>query len=178
MTSLSHPELTYLNTTPNLPGFKLRMTNGNTAGHKMYSMMLKNIIPCIKDANGNILDTVDVVAHSFGFAYAQGMIEALRSHNVKVKRYYIIAAENACSGTIDEASFEEIWQYGSNEQKDPLIIQDGVAPQCPPVGLSPSRRAYIPSSAKLGFLDCHFVENFAWIFNQQVGVAGYVSKRK
>ena len=39
------------------------------------------------------------------------------------------------------------------------------------------KRAYIPATAPKGFLDCHWVYNYDWIFDLQLGRDGYVKKR-
>jgi hypothetical protein len=108
------------------------------------------------------------------------MIETLRQAQCKVSRYYILAPENACSGNVDANSFEEIWQYGTNEINDPPKTKDGVAPQCAVTGLPSFKRAFIPETEKRDFLNSHYICNYHWIFNKLLYEAdkGYVSKRK
>jgi hypothetical protein len=43
------------------------------------------------DNQGNILDKVDIVCHSMGFAYASGIIEVLKSAKIPLGRFYIVA---------------------------------------------------------------------------------------
>jgi hypothetical protein len=75
-----------------------------------------------------------------------------------------------------------VWQYGSDESKDPRWLQDGIAPQCRIEGLDDiqykSGRAYIPSGTKQGFYDSHKIGNYDWIFNLKNTHEGYVKPRK
>ncbi len=127
---------------------------------------------------------LDIVAHSMGFAYAQGMIEKLKNSIYKDKinwtDYYIIAAENACSGTLDGVwANAQVWQYGSNlgqKGADPIYEQDGVAPQCAVGGIG-NRRAFIPATIEKDFLKSHKIEYYPWIFKIVYGKEGYVKKR-
>ncbi len=113
-----------------------------------------------------------------GFAYAQGMIEVLRNASVKITRYYIIAPENGCTGQVVASTFDEIWQYGTDEAQDPPKQRDGVAPQCKVQGLTINQRAFIPSGEPKNFLDCHYINNYNWIFSKIIkGQIGYVSKK-
>lgn len=126
-----------------------------------------------------VLDTIDVVCHSMGFAYSLGMIEELQKAKIKIGRYYIIAPENACSGTIPQ-NIEEAWQYGSDEVNHSISKQDGIAPQCGAIGIG-TNRVYIPiedPEIPVGFIDCHLTKNYTWIFKKiKNGKAGYVKRR-
>jgi hypothetical protein len=79
-----------------------------------------------------------------------------------------------CSGSVNLADFEEVWQYGSNEVKDTMWEQDGVAPQCA-VGNLDKKRIYIPPQVKKGFVESHTIGNYGWIFKQEKD--GSVKKR-
>ncbi len=76
-----------------------------------------------------------------GFAYAQGMIEVFKQLHFKIGSYYILAPENAGSGSITLTDFKgDVWQYGSNDNPvsnggDLMWLLDGVAPQCKAGGL-------------------------------------------
>ena len=81
---------------------------------------------------------------------------------------------------------EEVWQYGSNEDKDPLWEQDGVAPQCPVQGLTMDQtnpkygRINIPNDwDNRDFIGAHLIENYTWIFKRITNPksSGYVKKR-
>jgi hypothetical protein len=163
-----------LSTVPNPAGFATRQSYGKVAAQDFVTKMNAGTIKFNKNT-----DTLDVVAHSMGFAYAQGMIETLRQAGVKIKRYYIIAPENGCTGTIDFNSFDEVWQYGTDESNTPLTKQDGVAPQCAVNGIR-QNRAYIPSDGAVprGFLASHMIANYGWIFTRNNGEKGYVTPRK
>ena len=72
-------------------------------------------------------------------------------------------------GHYDERG-DEIWQYGSDEEKmknngTPWLL-DGVAPQCPIHGIS-TNRAFIPDDMPQGFVESHTIKNYEWIFTQE-----------
>ena len=124
-------------------------------------------------------DSLDIVCHSMGFAYAQGMISVLKPAHIKLGRYYIIAPENACSGSVNQGDFEVVWQYGCNNNPggDPKWCQDGIAPQCAVVNLE-NNRVYIPIGELKGFKASHSIENYGWIFKINITTdPGYVKKR-
>ena len=169
-----NPNCVLLNETPNIDGFDTRKKNGRTAGAIFVSKMQELGI-----ANG---DTLDIVCHSMGFAYAQGMIEVIKQYypNVHFGGYYIIAPENACTGTVNIFDWDEIWQYGSDEEKmknngTPWLL-DGVAPQCPIHGID-THRAFIPDDVPQGFVESHLIKNYKWIFITKQGKEGYVTPR-
>lgn len=168
-----------LNTKKNTIGFETRKNNGTIAASDLIKKINTGEISFDKQN-----EELDIVAHSMGFAYAQGMIEHLRKEGIKIKRYYIIAPENACSGGVDAGSFDEVWQYGSNlgeADQDPIWEQDGVAPQCAVGGLSDNNRVFIPKDWKpKGFVESHAISNYKWIFTKIIDplAKGYVSKRK
>lgn len=149
----------------------------------------------LKITNGDIVfnkatDTLDIVCHSFGFAYAQGMIEIFKLHNFTLGSYYILAPENACSGSVDLTNFKgNVWQYGSNLGMtntnipiDPVWEQDGVAPQCDVgnINSNSNKAGRIGTPPNPGFSKCftesHYIKNFGWIFNITTP-KGYVKKR-
>ncbi|MDQ6481854.1 hypothetical protein [Dyadobacter sp. LHD-138] len=149
-------------------------------------------------SNGTETITIDVVAHSMGFAYAQGMIDVVRNStikaNIKWSGYYILAPENGSAGDVKDLPFEEIWQYGSDLNQpgaDPMWLQDGVAPQVAvgginnlPSGNTKGGRAFTPKNQNIpkGFVESHSIGNYGWIFSIQPGLQnnlsnGYVSPR-
>jgi hypothetical protein len=136
-----------LNTTPNIDGFNKRTAQGTIAGQTLLTTMQadENIN---KNSNGEIIDTLDIVCHSMGYAYALGMIEALDG-KVPFGRLYIIAPENAGSGGTDWTKFTEVWQYGTDEKNEPIEKQDGVAPQTNAMDLPDGRRIYIPTDGSI-----------------------------
>lgn len=167
------PECVILNTTPNKSGFDARMYNGRVAGALFVDYLRKLGVAAS--------DTLDVVCHSMGFAYAQGLLEEIKRSNLDISLggYYIIAPENACSGTVNPSEWAEIWQYGTDENNTPKWLQDGVAPQCPIMGIPDSKRAYIPEDAPQGFVESHLIKNFEWIFEKLTkNEKGYVLPRK
>jgi hypothetical protein len=176
--SLNPAQTTFLNIVPNVSGFTVRYNYGKVAGADMLSKINNGSIKFNKAS-----DTLDIVAHSMGFAYAQGMLEVLHNNGIKFGRYYILAPENACSGNVQLNWFTEVWQYGTDEKNTPLKKQDGVAPQCKVLGLpdiSGNRfgRVFIPANVQQDFLHSHFINNYHWIFSQQTqGKPGYVRPR-
>jgi len=127
-----------------------------------------------------ITDTLDIVAHSFGYAYALGMVEA-KGDDLPRGRFYIIAPENASAGKVNPMDWQQVWQYGSDEN-DPLEKQDGVAPQTKISGLEEiehkSGRAYIPDNEPKGFVTSHLIKNYVWIFTLGENDAGFLKPRK
>jgi hypothetical protein len=125
---------------------------------------------------------IDIVAHSMGFAYALGMTEFLKTkilpdaNGYYFGRFYILAPENACSAPpFNLSDFEEIWQYGSNEEVDIDYRQDGIAPQCAVPGLSWNSNKYgrVPFQGKSehrNFLDAHYGENYDWVVTRLRGL--------
>jgi hypothetical protein len=179
------PSLLKLHTTSNSQGFAERRANGNKAGQDLIIKINNGIIKF--DVSK---DTIDIVCHSFGYAYALGIIDALKAsgQNYKFGRFYGVAPENACSGSADFNSFEEVWQYGSNEGSDKVWEQDGVAPQCEILGFSSisssvkHARVYFPDKLNpKTFLDCHYIDNYYWLFSisyDKNTPNGYVKPRK
>ncbi len=84
-----------LNTTPNADGFMIRYNNGKIAGQNLLNDIQNGKIK-VNTAGGKVTDSLDIVAHSMGFAYAQGMIEVLKG-KIPLAGYYIIDPENAGS---------------------------------------------------------------------------------
>jgi len=183
-----NPLVFKLNTAPNNEGFQARRDAGKDCG--------QDIIAKIK--NGTIdfdpaRDSIDIVSHSMGHAYAVGIIEALKASSLKLKfgRFYILAPENACStnGAFDLGIFEEVWQYGSNEHLPTKVWeQDGIAPQCPVPGINDPTaypntkhgRIHFPQDLDpKSFLDCHVIVSYYWLFSRlNKDDKGYVFPRK
>ncbi|MBK9285263.1 MAG: hypothetical protein IPM51_13260 [Sphingobacteriaceae bacterium] len=176
----------YLHTKENISGFKIREASGAIAASNLISKINTGDIIFNKEK-----DTVDVVAHSMGYAYSVGLIKMLKIAGFKFGRYYILAPENACSGGVELNMFTEVWQYGSNlgmQNEDPPWLQDGVAPQCNVQGIGlnlpgfSSKRIEIPREVETkSYLGSHSIGNYYWIFNIKnvAGTqgAGYVKKR-
>lgn len=158
----------------NEDGFNERRENGRIAGRNLHQFL--NEIPSKSDN-----DTLFIVAHSMGFAYALGIIDEMRGR-INFGGFYIIAAENAESGAVKEEEWQEIWQYGSDfeahKESAPCLL-DGIAPQSKVDGLSPRNRVYIPDKlySKMGFFDSHFIGHYTWIFDIPDGEPGFVQQR-
>ena len=166
------PECVILNDKPNVEGYDIRSRNGRQAGARFVTKL--------KEIGVAASDTLDIVCHSFGFAYAQGMIEVIRETypDIHLGGYYIIAPENACTGTVNPNEWDQIWQYGTDEQNTDKWMRDGVATQCPIRNIG-ANRAFIPTTEPQGFLESHFISNYGWIFNTlNMGQDGYVKPRK
>ena len=158
----------------NKSGFYLRRENGRIAGNNLLQLL--NEVP-----NRSDNDTLFIVAHSMGYAYALGMIESMRGR-INFGEFYIIAPENAESGLVDRTEWQQIWQYGCNHAELAPIapcMLDGVAPQSKAKGLSDSQRVYIPQTyyRRHGFFDSHFIGFYTWIFDIPDGKPGYMGQR-
>jgi hypothetical protein len=173
----------FLHTIPNKSGFEWRRSRGAIAAADLLRKINSGYILFNKQT-----DSVDVVAHSMGYAYAVGMVEVLQKANIKFGRFYAVAPENACSGGLDWTYFTDVWQYGSDlgqPNADPFWDQDGVAPQCGAYKIDklPSSvkggRVFIPKGFKpKGYLESHTIKNYGWIFTDQTeGKSGYVKPR-
>ena len=159
---------------PNKKGFIERRDNGKIAGRNLLQLL--NEIPSKSDN-----DTLFIVAHSMGYAYALGIIEEMRG-NINFGGFYIIAAENAETGKVREDEWKEIWQFGSDfeaHKKSAPCLLDGIAPQTKAAGLSPRNRIYIPEEYynRMGFFDSHFVGHYTWIFDIPKDAPGYIEQR-
>jgi hypothetical protein len=158
----------------NKKGFKLRRENGRVAAQNL--LMMCNEIP-----NKSSNDTLYIVAHSMGYAYALGMIEELRG-KVHFGGFYIIAPENAEEGSVKSEEWKEVWQYGSRlskKSKDAPCLQDGIAPQTGVGGLGESHRIYIPNQLykRKGFFDSHFIGYYSWILDLDHLEKGSIKQR-
>ncbi len=161
-------------TRPNKSGFWKRRMNGRIAGRNIYQML--NELP-----NSSENDTLYIVAHSMGYAYALGIIDELRG-KIRFGDIYILAPENAASGSVHLNEWEQVWQYGSNfdgKKHDAPCLLDGVAPQFKAGGISEDNRIYIPRQfyTRKGFFDSHFIGYYTWIFDIPKGSAGYIPQR-
>jgi hypothetical protein len=160
-----------LNTKPNTGGFHERLNEGIIAG--------RNLLKRLQEDGFDNNDTLDIVCHSMGFAYALGIIGELgkAKPNIKFGGFYIIAPENPSTGRVFPNNFMQVWHYGSNENEHPIHKQDGVAPQSPIQNLE-NNRAFIPNNVKQGFVTSHSIGNYQWIFSLKNGDKGYVMLRK
>lgn len=157
-----------LATKSNKRGFRIRENSGRIAGRNLFQLL--NELP-----NTSKNDTLYIVAHSMGFAYAQGLIKQMEG-KIQLGGYYIIAPENAKAGRVKSSKWQEIWQYGSNlgqAKQDAPCLQDGVAPQSGVRGLPLKNRLFIPAERykTKGYFDSHFIGWYTWILeipqNQQ-----------
>ncbi len=162
------------NLKPNKKGFNERKTNGKIAGRNLNQIF--NELP-----NSSSNDTLYIVAHSMGYAYALGIIDELRG-KINFGGLYIIAPENASAGKVNKDEWQEVWQYGddfeSEKVKSPCLI-DGVAPQTKVGGLSAENRIFIPKEkySIKGFYDSHFIGYYTWIFKIEDDSKGYIRQR-
>jgi hypothetical protein len=168
-----------LNSEGNNEGFDERQQRGQLAGLAFLDAR------CSEPQCAKTRDTLDIVCHSMGYAYALGLIETVKD-KVVLGKIYILAPENACYKGADWSEFEEVWQYGSNldqEDPDPVREQDGIAPQCGVKGLDklpPARagRAFIPRDwPNKNFVDSHMIYSYDWIFDRIAeGQPGYIHR--
>jgi hypothetical protein len=164
----------HLEMNPNKEGFNVRKNNGRVAGRNLLQ-----IINAVPGYSKN--DTIFVVAHSMGFAYAQGMLEVLKG-KINFGGYYIIAPENGNSGVVEPNLWQEIWQYGCNfddKYPDAPCLQDGIAPQYQVKGLPMNKRVYIPRKfyERKGYYDSHFIGYYTWVLDIPEEKKGYVTRK-
>lgn len=158
----------------NRKGFKTRWVNGKIAGKNLLQVL--NEIP-----NKSENDTLIIVAHSMGFAYAQGLIESVK-HKINLGEYYIIAPENAESGNVEFRNWKTVFQYGCNNgyffHHAPCML-DGIAPQSKVSGLPKKNRIFIPKQYynRFGFFDSHFIGYYTWIFDLKKNENGCILQR-
>jgi hypothetical protein len=179
LVQLFNPKKSYwiLNQKPNKNGFQKRRDAGRMAGKAFLTEIYTF------SSSPETKDTVDIVCHSMGYAYALGFIDEIRDR-VIFGNMYIIAPENGKVGGTDWNLFHEVWQYGSNLDQpnpDPVYEQDGIAPQSQVFGLDSLEsnrggRAFIPADWKpKNFIDSHMLPFYHWIFERiQPGEVGYV----
>jgi len=161
------------NDEPNEEGFQARYDNGKRCGERFLDDYLKT----------PMLDTVDIVCHSMGYAYALGFIEMVAPHMVLGKAL-ILAPESPGVRGMDWNKFQEVWQYGSDRFEkgaDITCRQDGVAPQCAIAGidkLEPGKggRLFIPKGAKKGFIRSHHLSYWDWFYGIEKGERGWFGK--
>lgn len=167
-----------LNDAPNAQGFAQRVANGRICGDSLL-----RLIQGTPYSTSAMLDTVDIVCHSMGYAYALGVIDALQG-KVVFGKMLILAPESPTFAGRDWSMFEEVWQYGSQRTgpgADAIWRQDGIAPQNPVLGiesLPPGRggRVYIPKHAPHGFVKSHHLSWYQWVFDIQPDDWGYFGR--
>lgn len=165
--------LSLLATSPNYDGFDLRYQHGRLAG--------KNLLQVLNEApNYSKNDTLFIVSHSMGHAYAMGMCAELRG-KIQFGECFILAPENAIGKYFDAHSWVAAWQYGAvrtGKHKHAPCQQDGVAAQSLVKGLPLNHRIPFPRSLEnqMGFFDSHFIGYYTWIFDIPKGHPGYVTQ--
>jgi hypothetical protein len=157
----------------NKEGFNVRRKHGRIAGRNLYQLL--NEVP---GNSGN--DTLYIVAHSMGYAYSLGMVDALKD-KCKLGEFYILAPENAEAGKVIQSDWKAVFQYGSvpkGKNKQAPCLQDGVAPQTRAKGLSAQNRLTFPEShyKKMGFTGSHFIGFYDWVFEIPQGEKGAIKQ--
>ncbi len=159
---------------PNKKGFNTRRENGRIAGKNLLQML--NEIP-----NKSKNDTINIIAHSMGYAYALGIIDELKG-NINLGEFYIISPENPESGAVNISDWTQVYQYGCDHNKykytAPCML-DGIAPQKRTNGLPKSNHIFIPEKyyKRHGFYDSHFIGYYTWIFDLKPTEPGYIRQR-
>ncbi|MBM3184975.1 MAG: hypothetical protein FJZ67_01625 [Bacteroidetes bacterium] len=162
-----------LATKSNKSGFMKRRKSGRVAGTNL-KMLLNELPNCSEN------DTLFIVSHSMGYAYALGMIQELRG-KINFGGFYIMAPENAGVGKTFINEWKEVWQYGANfepKRRNAPCLQDGVAVQVKAKGLKEDNRVFFPfeKERQMGFFKSHFVGYYTWIFDIPKGKKGSVTK--
>jgi hypothetical protein len=161
------------NDEPNEQGFQVRYDNGKRCGENFIDRYWTHYVP----------DTLDIVCHSMGYAYALGFIETVSPY-VVLGKILILAPESPGVRGMDWNKFQEVWQYGSDRFEkgaDITCRQDGIAPQCAVVGikkLEPGKggRLFIPKGAKKGFVRSHHLSYWDWFYGIRKGDRGWFGK--
>ncbi|MFM7725322.1 MAG: hypothetical protein ACKO7B_01350, partial [Flavobacteriales bacterium] len=161
------------NDEPNEEGFQMRYENGKRCGERFLGDYVYSYMP----------DTLDVVCHSMGYAYALGFLEVVKQQ-VVLGKILIMAPESPGVRGMDWNGFQEVWQYGSDRfEEDALVTcrQDGIAPQCAVSGiekLEPGKggRLFIPKGAKLGFIRSHHLSYWEWFYWIKKGDRGWFGR--
>jgi hypothetical protein len=157
----------------NEEGFQLRYENGRRCGERFLGDFVQS----------HKLDTLDMVCHSMGYAYALGFLEVVNPRIV-LGKILIMAPESPGLRGMDWNLFHEVWQYGSNRfEEDALVTcrQDGIAPQCAVLGLEalqPEKggRLFIPKGAKMGFVRSHHLRYWDWLYWIKKGDRGWFGR--
>lgn len=166
-----------LNDAPNSRGFYQRFSNGVVCGEEFLNYVDEH------DADKTIPDTLDVVCHSMGYAYALGFLDQV-SHRFVLGKMLILAPEAPTLEGFDWNLFQEVWQYGSNRGErgaDAPCRQDGIAPQAPVLGinkLDPKKggRLFLPKQAPRGFIKSHHLKYYTWFYSIKPGDRGYFAR--
>lgn len=164
-----------LNTRENPVGFNERKEQGKIAGRTYMEMR------CRTPLCEQVRDTIYIICHSMGYAYALGFCEEIQDH-VAFGKCYILAPESACVDGMDWSLFEEVWQYGKHDGDAAISNQDVIAPQCMVKGLDqlPTNRGgrvYMPEDApqSTDIRKSHDTKYFDWIIrNIRSGERGYI----
>ncbi len=69
-----------LNDIPNVAGFYTRFNEGLSGGILLWADISGGNVKVLMDENNKILGKIDIVAHSFGFAHALGVLSELNKH--------------------------------------------------------------------------------------------------
>ncbi|MDI9319839.1 MAG: hypothetical protein QM530_05115, partial [Phycisphaerales bacterium] len=147
----------------NQAGFDARVAHGREAGKDIISRINSGDIVLAKNDAGEVIESIKVVAHSMGYAYAIGMSKVLQEAGYKIEVAYNLAPENDRAGQYPP-SVGRVVQFGENP-KSSIMSSDWVAPQSSD-GIPSAERAFIPSDAPHGPAESHYVDNYSWIFDR------------
>jgi hypothetical protein len=161
------------NDEPNLEGFQARYDNGMRCGERFIDTYWTFHVP----------DTLDIVCHSMGYAYALGFLESVKPY-VVLGKILILAPESPGIKGTDWNKFQEVWQYGSDRFEkgaDITCRQDGIAPQCAVAGIDQLNREkggrlFIPKGAKKGFIRSHHLSYWDWFYDIKQGDRGWFGR--
>ena len=192
---VNNPTCLNLDLNSNEDGFDVRFSNGRIYGLKLASWIESDKIKIKKNDAGEVIGKIDIVAHSMGYAFAAGIIDALIQEDIvrednKLGSFYALAPENANGKIVSEIieNTEYLWQYGTEEigsvNAHEPHHQDGIAPQVaiPGLGfnsteLDKGRVRYDGTLSKWGFGIHHLGVNYTWTLDIDEDDKGYVKKR-
>jgi RHS repeat-associated protein len=140
-----------------------RYYRGKEAGEALLKKIQAGEIKLQTDEHGNVIESIKIVSHSQGGAYAAGISNVLTAAGYKVEVEYYIAPKQPSD--IPQTKAERRVQYGSEK--------DIIAPQSPMEGVEQGG-----PPEKEGPIQGHLLENYKNIFNIQEEKKGYVAPRK
>ncbi|MFY7970301.1 MAG: hypothetical protein ACOVOO_00080, partial [Flavobacteriales bacterium] len=155
-----------MNDTPNPIGFNVRFHNGQLCG----------LTFCKDFLCSDKRDTIDIVCHSMGYAYALGFLDAVDEQMI-LGKILILAPESPSVMGYDWNRFQQVWQIGSNRLEphaDRVCQQDGIAPQSAvknieSLDVTKGGRVFLPQKAPRGFIRSHHLNWWQWLLEIKKG---------
>ncbi len=143
-----------------------RYWRGMEAGETILKLIKSGELKLETDANGNVIETIKIVSHSQGGAYAAGISDVLTAAGYTVEVEYYIAPKQP----------EDIPQTKAQRRVHYYSPDDFVAPQEP---MKNSEHWELPEQYRtLRTFGGHSLPAYEKIFETKRGAEGYVAPRK